>query len=863
MTTIRWVKSALVPLVGVLALGPASTATAQEAEQGAPVESARPAKRQGIEEITITARKREEGLQKTPISVTAFGAEELKDIQAQRIDDIQFAVPNLQLSQGYEGGFARVRIRGIGTADPIVTRDPSVGVYLDGVYISRLYGALLSVADINRIEVLRGPQGTLFGKNTTGGAVNVITTKPNEEFGGSAELRYGNYADFETRASLNVPLTPESAFMRVSFASQTRDALSENRGPLLGIKPNQGGRAPTYQDGDDRKLLAGRVALRLLPGEDWEINLTGDQSRMYQNARGAHCRYDPYGETGSGMTKGGMPTTSLTTGQYTFLEPFFGFVPVDGGMNRFADYKQNCDFTSQLDAHDFMSNVRLRTRVDTWGAAATVTWNATEDITAKYTGGWRSYVRTQESDYDWTATAEFGHCIVDDEEHNQWSHELNVSGAALRSRLNWTGGLYAFREKVDPHKGFLCRVGQTLTDAWWDNGFSMVVPDEHLNDPVPFAGGAVTYAGLGCVSGVVCQMFPAPFGLAAGVLPEGINRNFFGFIESNWTVNNSYAGYFQASYDLTEKLSVTAGMRRLVERRYWKHHQQTPGELGWADAFSNVIVNADERFDHWTVLTNVQYQWTDDVMTYATYSTGYKSGGFNGRVNEVLPQTLEAFQPETVDSYEVGVKGSLFDRRLIANASFFYTDYENIQQTVLASASDGSFASVVENAGKATIRGGELELKARPFPRVDLSAGLGWTDFDYKENLSFNNDGELENNRGRKPYNTPQFTMNLSAAYTLDTPFGEVTPRVSWYHQSVVNYSEEVAWLTEQDTFGLLSARVGLELNDGKTEVALWGTNLLDRVYSDNAISFDDGFAVADIFYGPPRLYGIEIIRHF
>lgn len=832
-------------------------------DEEADVEAAgRQRERTLLEEIVVTARKREENLQQTPISVTALGATDLEDIQARRLDDIGQHVPNLQLTTGSEGTNARVRIRGIGNADAIVTRDPSVGVYVDGVYLARAAGTLLAVSDIERVEVLRGPQGTLFGKNTTGGAVNVITAKPDSEFGASASFRYGNYNNIETRGHLNVPLDDEWAYARLSFASRTRDPLTDNKGPILGLEPHQGGRNPKFDNADDKKMLAARFSLRLLPADNLEVMLIGERTKVHQRGRGGHCRYNPDGETAQGISKGGKPLTSLTTGNLAFLEGVFGFVPNDGGMNRVADFRENCEATERLDVHEFSSNVTNRVNLDTWGTTGVFTWDVSDLVALKYTTAWRRYERKGEQEFDWTATAEFGHCFNDTQQHDQLSHELNATGLAIEGRLNWTAGLYAFREKVNPHKGFLCRVGQTLSDDYFENGASFVIPDPLLSF---FPG---------CVSGVPCPVIPAPFIPSSQARKPGFTeahaRNAFGFIESNWIVNNTYAGYAQVTFDLTESLSLTGGVRRLVEKREWTHQQEIPGEqgLGYADAFLVMIidepeVNAHDRFDKWTMLANLQYQWTEELMTYFTFSTGYKGGGFNGRVNEELQATLESFEPEDVDSWEIGMKSTWFDRRLVANVSAFYTEYENIQQTVLASASDGSFASVVENAGEAIIRGAEVELRARPTPGLDLTAGLGWTDPDYHENFTLNNDGEIENRRGEEFFNTPNFTMNLSAAYSLDTPVGILTPRLSWYHQSEVNYSPSVEDLTKQGTVGLLSGRLSLELNDGVTEVALWGTNLLDREWSDTAISFDDGFAVADIFYAPPRLFGIEINREF
>ncbi len=234
---------------------------------------ARPAKTKpqiAIEEITVTARKREENLQETPISITAFSATDLKDAEIRRIDDIQNSVPNLQFDQAVgQANAARIQIRGVGNGDPIISNDPGVGVYIDGVYLPRAQGALLAVSDIERVEVLRGPQGTLFGKNTIGGAVNIVTQKPTmDEFKGTAEVRVGNYRLFETKTVLNVPLVPEMAAARFSIATEQRDGYTKNR----------------FLDGDTtvgrRRQLAARGRFMLAATDNLELNLSADHSNL-------------------------------------------------------------------------------------------------------------------------------------------------------------------------------------------------------------------------------------------------------------------------------------------------------------------------------------------------------------------------------------------------------------------------------------------------------------------------------------------------------------------------------------------------------------------------------------------------------
>src|SRR5262245_5682803 len=218
----------------------------------------------GIEQLTVTARKREERLQDTPLSVSAFAGPDLADLDVRRIDEIADQVPNLAFDASSENSqAARVYMRGVGNGDSIASDDPGVGIYLDGVYLARAQSSLLTISDVDRVEVLRGPQGTLFGKNTIGGTVNVITKKPTlDDFGGSAEVRYGNYNRFDSRVALNVPLAAETAAMRFSMATASRDGFQKNKG----VGP----------DLDDDKLLAFRSQLLALPSDNLELILSAD-----------------------------------------------------------------------------------------------------------------------------------------------------------------------------------------------------------------------------------------------------------------------------------------------------------------------------------------------------------------------------------------------------------------------------------------------------------------------------------------------------------------------------------------------------------------------------------------------------------
>jgi len=886
------------------------------ADEPAPSSSRRrPAADRNVDQMVITARKREETLQATPLSVLAFDEDALADSTLRNLADIGEATPNLLFEAGTNPYNPRIYIRGVGSDDRIATVDPGVGVYVNGVYQARTIGLNLDLDDVERVEVLRGPQGTLYGRNTIGGAINLVTKKPGEEFGADISLRVGNFNLLETKTSINIPLIPERAMSRISFVTQTRDGYTQN---LL-----DGERT------DDNKLVTSRAALRFLPSDNVIVDFAGDISKRHQNGRGGQCRYDDTQPAAAGLLRNGVAFASLP--------------PLQNQNNGFRD---RCRASSQLDDFDYRSDINSELDEDTMGLASTVTWDiGGTDSTLKWINAWRRQETAGEQEFDFTETR-FGR-LRDPrgDQSDQFSSELNLSGLGFDGRLKWTTGLYASREKSN--------------------------------------------AGLPIAS-VAADLSDFSFAQASGLPVQGPSGvpflNFLGFkdtldiasfSEQNDVANNNYAAYGQATYDFTERISLTAGLRRLVERKTiktrrfsvtgdpfnpsigqlqigvgddnrlngakcFKAFQAGCANLGIltpvgidgltsdnATLFPGVLegrflsgddaplqVSNSERFDAWTGLLNLQYRLTDESMLYGSFSNGYKSGGFNGRLNPAEPSTQDNFDPEKLDSYEIGLKSAWFDNRLIANLAFFYSNYDDIQQTILKSASDGSFASVVRNAGEAVVRGAEVELRGAPLAGLDMGLNLGFTDADYRENLrevrekapgpdgildnfvcgsgvfpdpaacngdptdpnsqvridrrtgtrnlvSIDDTTQLVNFRRESFFNVPNFTATAYMAYTFETAVGNLTPRVSWYHQNAIQYSVSDNGNGDQDKYGLLSGRVSLLLNDGVTEIALFGSNLLDRRYINDAISFDDGFAVTDIYFGPPRMYGIEIRRSF
>ncbi|MBP7340623.1 TonB-dependent receptor, partial [Niveispirillum sp.] len=232
-----------------------------------------------LEEIIVTAERRSTNLQDTPIAITALTAEDLREKGVVDLKGVADATPNFQMTTSGNGSggsnFAQLFIRGVGQPDFIITKDPAVGIYIDGVYLARAPGAVLELLDIERVEVLRGPQGTLFGKNTSGGALNITTKAPSDDFGGVAELRVGNYGRMDVGGSVNVPLVEDKLALRVSALSRDQDGYYKR------LLPSADG---TKRNGNDVNVRSGRATLAWTPTDSLQVTLSGDVTRERQAA---------------------------------------------------------------------------------------------------------------------------------------------------------------------------------------------------------------------------------------------------------------------------------------------------------------------------------------------------------------------------------------------------------------------------------------------------------------------------------------------------------------------------------------------------------------------------------------------------
>lgn len=713
-----------------------------------------------LEEVVVTARKREESLQDTPISITAFGSADLEARQLSSIHQISESTPNLVFdpvsSLSGSSAASSASIRGVGQLDFTLNTDPGVGTYVDGVYLTRSIGGLVNLLDIERIEVLRGPQGTLFGRNTIGGAINITTKKPNENYEGRAEATIGSFGQKNAMVIFNAPLT-DNLYSRTSLSVRNRDGYMDRA---------------DGQEMADVDSQSGRIALRWLPTDDLEIDFTLDATKDRQ---------------------GSAPVTALGIDETAFFPFVHNTFNVPGGACATVPSPTNnpqC-YNNQWvpnDEYDSFSGLDSKSDLDLWGTSASVTWEL-GDITLKSISSYRDLKSNSNLDLDYSPHPIFDIQVA--QEVEIFSQEFQVLGTAFDDTLNWIVGAY------------------------------YVVEDgSHI---------------------------------------ETINASLFGIQSGGDVENESIAFFSQATYDITDKLSVTAGVRYTDDTREF-----TPDSLYFASSPAPFAPPAGLRIlpqqtfettaDDVNPMVNISYVLTDNLNIYATYSEGFKGGGFTQRLSSPVPAP-PTFEPEVVEMVEVGAKYTGLDNRLRLNFALFHSDYSDIQ---VNGTNPNTVGSSTINAGEAEIDGFEIDMTYLPAEDLMIQAGVGYLDGDY---ISLGS-GVLDIAVDDALPKTPQWTLSSSIAYTfhVNDQF-DITPRVDWSFRSEVANSATAGNdpFGTQKSYSLVNASIALTTTDEKWSLVLSGKNLTDELYSYSGGGFDASFGTADAIYALPRTWALKL----
>ncbi len=825
-------------LLGITAAMISVPAFAQESN--APQAAADAAAAPTTQEIVVTAQFRAQKLQDTPLAITAVNAAILEARGQTDISQIAAQAPNVVLrAQPQSGGIGLIAfIRGIGQTDFNYALEPGVGIYVDDVYIPTLSSSLLDLMDLERVEVLRGPQGTLAGRNSIGGAIKLFSKKPNGEGGGYLQATYGSYNRIDVRGVADFKITDHLS-ARLSGATKNTDGYVK----LLdyGLShPNSNVPANTNQgNGIERGTLggrsfsAGRLALRWEASPDIEVNIAGDYTRERNDAGAQVLLYGGSPAT----TPDGIPWLKGKDGKAVPLSNEFvpystrfqqsGSATPAGYDPRFINYANFLDARTPTTQAPFKPYSATNAQnYDGWGVTGNVTAKLAENLSVVWISSFRRYKMSFGFDQDGSPVpvAQLDNIL----RHRAWSQEVRLNGSFMDKRIEYTlGGFY-----FDQNGTYNARVD-------------------------------LNYAGIDFIHG-----------------PDS-------------TPSTSKALFFNGTFHLTDAWGVTGGIRHTWDKKDYTYFRSNPdgtvpgplpcefflgaptaGPTGVGNSPNCLLIglyNVTGQFKgqrtDWRVETD--YRFSPEVFAYASVATGYKGGGVNPRPFfgpssgdcNVLPfgapcNQITSFKPETLRTYEAGIKTDLFDRRLRFNASAFYNKYDNIILT-LTRCHGFSPCLMPANVGKADVWGLEAETTIRPVEGVTLDGSLSYLHFKYKDtgttNVPLNN---------VTPY-TPKWNWSFGAQYDYALKAGMISFRVDGTYQSKIFTEAFNGPDNRVDGRFLGNAKLTYTSPDKVWQVSGEVQNVLNKYYYNTIEDVKSSLGAITANPGLPRTWALTIKRTF
>jgi iron complex outermembrane receptor protein len=786
----------------------ASFAGATQAQVGTQAPAGQSMSTSFVEEVIVTAERRSESLQRTPLSILAFSGASLERANIRNVEELQNFLPNVSIGGSVPVGNSapNFSIRGIGQTSGRANNEKGVGLYVDEIYYPRSTGAILNLLDVERIEVLRGPQGTLFGRNTTGGAIRYITRKPTDEFEARLTGTWGSEDRTDVEGLINVPLGEKAAF-RGQAAYFKRDGYVD----IIGTDDTLG----------DQEDYAVRGTLRLEPTE----NLTVDFTAAYTENKSAGS---PNVIKALGLVQpNGFPIGPVAA--YSAYLTSIGQPPVTVNDPRFVSPDGYSVFdTCILDlvtpdparfgnAPNLLTNALPREQLCNNGrstentfASIDLNWELSDTLAIRSLSGYNDGTDIDQSDYGQVG-AQTNRTV---NEMESFSQELQLLGD--HERFKWVVGLYYFHETPAEK-----RYNRELTRA--------------LPPPRP---------------AVCCVGFDANVQLET----------------------DSYAAFGQGTLSITDKARITAGLRYSYDEKSVNISKVgifTPPLPPGGSPQSN-----EDNWDALDYRLTLDYQWTDALMTYATVSKGFKSGGFNIDITQVgaAPPQVTSFDPETVENFELGLRSQFLDDRLTANLTGFYMKYDDLV-VQLADFSRGALQVLFLNAGKLDVYGFESELSAAVTDGLRLNASVGYTRIDYVD-LADNSPlfiastclgGPLTDERctAQTLARSPEWTYTAGANYSHALGTGTVTLSANYSYKDEQFSNNSTSNSVLLPSYSI--ANVRLEYDSGKFwKVALFGTNVLDEEYITTGTNGTGNvLGTLSVSPGAPAEYGVAATLSF
>lgn len=803
----------------------------------------------GIETVTVTAQYTTQSLQSTPLSISAVTAQDIQARGISKITDLNGTLPNVVLTPGPAafGNITQAFIRGIGQADFIFTFEPGVGMYVDDVYYGTMPGTNFELLDLDRVEVVRGPSGTLFGKNSIGGAVRLFSKKPTGDSSGHLEATYGSFDRIDVRGGADLTLISNRLFMQVSAVSRHQKGFQRVI-DFACAHPSQAGSLPSRVSGavtdcvfarnGGTDVSGGRVALRAIITPRLEVNVIGDvvidNSDLQADSLIGEDNGDKTGIhyfTPDGVKiapESSVPGSNafVPVGLQNILHniPTFGvpfdqrFIPSDPYRTTFANFQSERGLQYNDGRH-----------VHSWGVSGAIDYDLTDGIHFKSITGYRQYRAYIFNETDQSPlSVDFAVSLPS---NRQITEEARLTGTAFNDKLEWTLGGFYYNQNTGEK-------GSIVIDSFFDIG----------------------------VKGLV-------------------------FHQDDSFKAQSWSGYTQAIYHITDKLEVVGGYRYSKDKKsfFFNHLEPVANYPGSGffrvteDPACRFVINAacpinaplvanTTRTTHNDYRATIDYHITDDKMVYFNFSTGYRAGGLNPR--PFSSSQLTSFGAEKAKSYEVGAKTDWFGRRLRANVALFRTQYDNriVNQQILDK--NGVPFTGPINIGSARYQGAEVELIANPIDNLLLTANYSFLHM------------ELAPQPGAKPgfldqagtipagsvsTGVPQTIWSFSGQYVLDLDtlgvggnLGTVTPRLDYRWQDRVFVDNGNSAIATNPSYGLLNAHLTWEAPQGGWSLTFEATNLTDKKYFVNKFSLlNFGLGTLEGQPGTPREWAITLRKSF
>ncbi|MEZ5530886.1 MAG: TonB-dependent receptor [Steroidobacteraceae bacterium] len=681
-----------------------------------------------LEEIMVTAQRREQGIQTVPVAVTAIDPATIERRQVTDSKQLVFNVPNLtgnsNVGQSSANSFF---MRGVGTTENLATADTSVGLYLDDVYIARQGANNFNLVDIERIEVLRGPQGTLYGRNTNGGAIKIVTKKPSADSELAVRGSYGNHDRWDLKLSGNSALT-DKLYARANFLTQQGDGYIRNS--TLG------------KDVNDLDYVGGRIALRQIASDKVELNLALDYSEDKTNGN--------YSSDIAGV-----------------LRPSTGNIrTVVSGLDAFGD-------------------------AITWGGALHVDWKIDDRFSLKSITGYRN--TDQDLNIDLSDQPVPLYNLLQHQKSDQVSQEFQLNGD-LTQRLNFVAGVYYFDESSDVTISDRVRATPAAAQNQWNKVYTVDVDSYAAFGQLEYSLGPVTLVGAA---------------------------------RYTWE---------DRSFDVVQTSTLPGPL-----------FNYTTADL-IARGAAGQAIDVDREFSKFTPKLGVNWQVSDELFAYASYTKGFRSGGWTGRA--LRSDQFVNVDPENVESWEIGAKATLLNGRIRWNTSLFTMDYTDLFNTLTVA---GVYTVATADA---RIDGAETEFTLRATPWLDLFANLGYLDTKYEGQKPVNLADELQR--------APQ--LQVKAGFSIDYPLASGSLLVNAdafytdkYLVTPANLAVTAPLLPSGvDTTGdftIVNASVGYRWNEGKYELIAACTNCFDEDYFEGGTYIG---SYAAVWTGAPRFYKVS-----